>query len=201
MLDQTDERRAMTKADRQAAERKALHPQEHEGGWTDDRIAELTRLWSEGHSASEIAMTLGGGLTRNAVLGKVHRLKLDARRTVVSARKPKVHGNKGQPKSNAIVARTIRRQEDAATKARRVPTRETAPPVLEEGDAGGVDVTRLIGLVDLTNSACKWPVGDPLVKGFGFCGQPAAEGKPYCELHCSRSYVGFTAAQLLARQK
>lgn len=200
MLDKPHDRNTTPVSGQQAADRRSAYAQEHAAGWTPERIEEMTRLWTEGASASAIARALGGGLTRNGVLGKVHRMGLGARRkSPVSS--PKAHGNKGQPKANAIVARTIRRQEDAATKARRVPTRETAPPVLEEGDAGGVDVTRLIGLVDLTNSACKWPVGDPLVKGFGFCGQPAAEGKPYCELHCSRSYVGFTAAQLLARQK
>lgn len=139
--------------------------------WTDEMVNTLKQLWRQGKSASEIAAVLPGDVSRNAVVGKVHRLKLDKR-----AKSPgKPHSNKGQPKANAIVAKKVRLQSQ--------PVFETAP--LPEEDLGN-DVTNLIGLMALTDETCRWPIGDPLLPGFGFCGAQTQADSPYCPFHTKR---------------
>jgi GcrA cell cycle regulator len=142
-------------AERLAAERKATIPQQHEGGWTPERVDLLRTLWSEGNSASECAMALGGGITRSAVTGKVARMKL-------------VQGKTIRAKAPVVEAKS-----------------EALPDVLPED---GVDVTHLVGVMDLTGNTCRWPHGDPLLPGFGFCGRPPQENSPYCPEHHRRSY-------------
>lgn len=162
---------------------------EHTAGWTEDRIQQLKALWREGKSASQVATILGGGVTRNGVIGKVSRLKLTKRATtsvraakptairyseIVTAPSPKRHGNAGQPKAAAIQHRL------AMAPAASV---ECQPP------EHGVDVTRLLGLTKLNEHTCKWPHGDPLHPDFGFCGAHTREGSPYCLSHYARAHL------------
>jgi GcrA cell cycle regulator len=159
---------------RKAAENKALHSQEHAAGWTEERINLLKKRWGEGASASEIALELGGGVTRSAVIGKVHRLKLEKRAGIAAPQKPKRNGNKGQPKAIAI-------QHRAETRI--LPPRPL--PVEEDG----VDVTHLLGILQINEHTCKWPIGDPLEAGFGFCGEHTREGSRYCRKHHRRAHI------------
>lgn len=152
-----------------------------EFGWPDDAVELLKRRWSDGASGAEIAReitkTTGHDVTRNAVVAKVHRLKLAKRVTLAAApkpRPPKRHGNAGQPQAAAIMHRIAVRHEFAPT------------PLLVED---GVDVTRLIGLRQLTDHRCRWPHGDPLELKFGFCGAPSQAGSPYCPVHHRRAYI------------
>ncbi len=170
-----------------------------EAVWTEDRINTLKRLWGEGKSASQIANELACGVSRSAVIGKVHRLKLEKRARVVTRKqraagtasaqaiKATKGGRKGQPKVQAIVHRV------AAIKAAppppkpvgvRLPPRD---PSDYETDVG-VDVSALIGIMDLTNHTCRYPHGDPLKEGFGFCGKHTRQGSVYCEHHHRRVY-------------
>ena len=131
--------------------------------WSDDRVATLSNLWLDGLSASQIAKQLGG-VTRNAVIGKIHRLGL---------------GGREAPTAPAQVARTT------VVRARRV-SRPAAPPrpprpvlvaVAPPPEAPGlVNDMRHLG-----PHACKWPIGDPQDDGFSFCGRHA-EGR-YCLAH------------------
>lgn len=86
--------------------------------WDDPRNIDLLKaMWLEGASASEIANAIGQGVTRNGVIGKVHRMKLPKRKqpsASVRAARPAQHGNKGVPKVNAIVARAEKRQRSVA---------------------------------------------------------------------------------------
>ena len=149
--------------------------------WTAEQIGTLKRLWANGHSASEIVSNLGGGVTRNAVIGKVHRLKLSARRPSVpttsnqqrdSARAQRGHGNKGQPKVNAILAKA------AALKAKPLPLAKPA------------DVSAGIKLTDLDKGQCHWIDGDPLTPEHSYCGEPVREGSSWCDHHHKRVYPG-----------
>ena len=170
-----------------------------ESPWTDEQVDTLKDLWSQGLSAGEIARTMAGGYTRNAIIGKVHRLKLEKRAKVVTRKqrsagsasaqaiKATKGGRKGQPKVQAIVHRV------AAIKAAppppkpvgvRLPPRD---PSDYETDVG-VDVSSLIGIMDLTNHTCRYPHGDPLKEGFGFCGKHIRQGSVYCEHHHRRVY-------------
>ncbi|MDR3510646.1 MAG: GcrA family cell cycle regulator [Caulobacteraceae bacterium] len=130
----------------------------------------LTALWLEGQSAAQIANRLGG-VTRNAVIGKVHRLGLGGR---VSASAPSGHARR--PAYRARPAR-----------ARRASRPPIAPQAPRAPEAPGL----IVDLVDLGAHACRWPIGDPKHAGFTFCGRPA-DG-PYCPAHAAASVQPGTA--------
>ncbi len=165
--------------------------------WTDERVEMLKKMWNEGQSASQIAKELGG-VTRNAVIGKVHRLGLSNRTGGVSAAKPagdKAAKGKTSAKTGA----------KSATAADEAPTRPVVParrPIITAGQplppqpsANEISPEALanqravekkskkINLIDLTERTCKWPVGDPATEDFWFCGLAVKPGKPYCEAH------------------
>jgi GcrA cell cycle regulator len=135
--------------------------------WTDDRVGRLKQLWTDGLSAREIARALGG-VTRNAVIGKLHRLGLLGSRGPVSA-KPR-----RRPARTAPVAR-----RRLAPKIPRT-SRETAPALDWPGEVAGVEA--------LGPHHCRWPIGDPRDDGFSFCGRRAEAG-PYCPAHCAVAFV------------
>jgi GcrA cell cycle regulator len=141
--------------------------------WTDERIELLRKLWSEGLSASQIATRIGGGITRNAVIGKVHRLGLEGRmRTGSGAPQPDAGSGIG---ASGIGLR----RADASV----VPV-EPAPVAEPESDPATAKVT----LLHLTEQTCKWPIGDPGTPSFHFCGQRAELGLPYCAAHARIAY-------------
>lgn len=157
--------------------------QSHAGGWTEERVNRLKQLWQEGLSASQIAGRLGQGCTRNAVIGKVNRLKLSGRRLytrrndpppIARQRRPK------QPRANKPVRndRVTIRPEPAA-----VPLRFTA------GVWDPLPGSTPLPLAELPAGACKWSVGNPLAPASEtrFCACPAHEGGPYCPEHASRA--------------
>ena len=156
--------------------------------WTDDRVATLTKLWADGLSASQIAAELGG-VTRNAVIGKVHRLGLSGRAKPAntSARKIKTAARGGST-------------YNARPRALK-PTGRTAPsapsrPVIEDIP---VPVSKKIDLVDLSEKTCKWPHGDPSGNDFHFCGNTPKEDAPYCEYHCRLAYQTVTDRRRVKR--
>jgi GcrA cell cycle regulator len=133
--------------------------------WTDEAVETLRTLWViEGISASVIAKRLG--VTRNAVIGKVHRLGLS------TPRGPKV-------------ARTaaVRKPREVRPPLRVVRTDRTAL-ALEVAGPGLIP-----HLEDLPRCGCHWPVGDPQTPDFAFCGRPASRG-PYCAAHGAVAYRG-----------
>jgi GcrA cell cycle regulator len=144
--------------------------------WSDGDVDTLKSMWTEGASASEIAAALGKGISRAAVLGKVHRLKLPSHARQPGSTLPKPHGNKGQPKVNAVVA---------AARARIAPPSE---PFDAEADIG-IDVTKRVGIMDLTGHTCRWPIGRDTGARQMFCGCHAdliATG-PYCPEHTAKA--------------
>lgn len=180
--------------------------------WTDERVETLKAMWSEGKSASQIAKELGG-VTRNAVIGKVHRLGLSNR-----------VGGVDQSDEGAGEAATEEVVEPAVeptpvppqTQVRPVPPREPAAPpavrpktpgqpqppqpanaeISAEALANLAEVAkraRRLNLMQLTERTCKWPVGDPATDDFWFCGLPAVPGKPYCETHVAVAFQPMSA--------
>ncbi len=130
--------------------------------WTEERVEELSRLWASGYSASAIGRMLG--VTKNAVVGKAHRMRLESRPSPI-------------------------RRDQRAPLRRRVPmpTRPMVdrpavpsppPPPLRWTVRRGSD-----------GPSCLWPIGDPGDSDFHFCGAQAVEGKPYCPEHCARAYI------------
>ncbi|MDE0750766.1 MAG: GcrA cell cycle regulator [Planktomarina sp.] len=167
--------------------------------WTDERVDVLKKMWGEGQSASVIAKELGG-VTRNAVIGKVHRLGLSNRVTSTTAKptaKDKAKaGMKAKPAVPAAPPKpisapeTVRITPPAVRKI--IPAGQPLPPqpsaneISPEALAKVSEVEKTakrISLMELTEKTCKWPVGDPATDDFWFCGLAVKTGKPYCEAH------------------
>jgi len=171
--------------------------------WTDERVEKLTSLWNDGMSASQIAKELGG-VTRNAVIGKVHRLGLASRTAgkgeTSAAVSPAPSPAPAKPKPRATAEASAPKPQPTAPVEEKKAVTNT-PVVADEQppfelpsenavDIAAIDMTaRKLPLMELTERTCKWPIGDPS-RGdeFYFCGQPAAAGKPYCEGHSSAAY-------------
>ncbi|MCZ2203425.1 GcrA family cell cycle regulator [Bartonella sp. A05] len=168
--------------------------------WTDERVELLKKFWSEGLSASQIAAQLGG-VSRNAVIGKVHRLKLP-----------------GRGKTTQVVSRTQKILSGVSSTVPR--TRRSVPPVLPENALSTssedmalkidfiaeevvesdvpvqsnvvMPVSRHLNLLQLSEHTCRWPVGDPLLSDFHFCGADSGESNPYCAFHAKLAFQPFS---------
>ncbi len=150
-------------------------------GWSEERIAELKKLWAEGHSASQIAKRLGH-VTRNGVIGKVHRLGLSVRaipsRPVRLPQKRNVQTRfmENTPKSSRIVVE---------------PITKTASVVVFPQVVGNAAKA----VTALKSNQCKWPIGDPSSEGFSFCGCEQEGKGPYCNDHRKVSSQPFGKRQ------
>ncbi|WP_346899432.1 GcrA family cell cycle regulator [uncultured Roseibium sp.] len=158
--------------------------------WTTERVELLKKLWSEGLSASQIAGELGG-VTRNAVIGKVHRLGLSGRaKTPSPASKPRRNrpSSPTSPASSASRQSTQQPQSRGATALKMAPT--PAPEVEPEAEpiAELVPISERATILTLTERTCKWPIGDPSSEDFYFCGRNSDPGVPYCPHHCRIAY-------------
>ena len=148
--------------------------------WTDDRTATLKQLWAGGDTASVIALKLGE-VTRNAVIGKVHRLGLPKRMSGPRKTKPprrclpllaaRAQSRKSRPSPFPFAAKTFARIAAAP---------KSQPPGLDPAPATAVTVRTLTG------RTCRWPIGDPKLPDFHFCGcdKGPAPG-PYCSHHAA----------------
>ncbi len=155
-------------------------------GWTEDRVAILKKLWLEGLSASQIAKQLGG-VTRNAVIGKVHRLGLSGRATPSQPPRPVY---KPPRPARPVAGSTL-------APRRILPTSPEPHPVYYVEEPGSATV------LTLGAHMCKWPIGDPSTDGFTFCGRRIGEGS-YCQEHARVAYQpqqkkGRSSASELAR--
>lgn len=146
--------------------------------WSDERTTECVNLWNRGFSATEVARCLGG-TTRNAVIGKIHRLGLSHRTTVVRS-KQRGAGNrkdrKGKPRGffdATLIVKSIPKVYEAPL-----------PPEPERPET-------LVSLADLEDSQCRFIYGDPK-SDYGFCGCQTATGSSYCEGH---HHVVFTVPE------
>ena len=153
--------------------------------WTPERTNALIALWDEGHSTAEIGRRLG--VTKNSVVGKVHRLRLPKRGSPI-------HGGSGHSaRSEAPVS--LHRAPAAPRPAASIMARPAPTPVVARPQPMIPQAvyepmpTNVIKLSALTSDMCSWPIGDPGTAGFRFCGRSAVTGKPYCGEHCSIAYV------------
>lgn len=160
--------------------------------WTDDRVEMLKRLWGEGHTAAEIAKELGG-VTRNAVIGKAHRLKLSNRVSPIqqNTKKPVVATNTKLTK--AAPAPKAPANTNVAVVPKVVAKAPPMKPVMSENDAK----RKRYALMDLTANMCRWPIGDPREANFGFCGCKSSSGLPYCEEHTAVAYQASNRNRVL----
>lgn len=171
-------------------------------GWTEDRVGALKKLWLEGQSASQIAKALGGGVTRNAVIGKVHRLGLSGRAAPSQPARTSFRTSRPSSKAASAAAAAAPAAPQAAAPAaapvmqapsaprrieavapRPIPSASVQPsaPVLSPELPGTATV------LTLGAHMCKWPIGDPSSRDFSFCGRRASEGV-YCGEHSRVAY-------------
>lgn len=134
--------------------------------WTEETIGILKELWAEGCSASQIAARLG--VTRNAVIGKIHRLDLAARPPRARAPKP------SSPRRPVVRAPHVRPAQ--------------AEPAHLSATFASEELTGEATLMTLGTKMCRWPIGDPALEAFRLCGRTAETG-PYCAHHGRLAYV------------
>lgn len=154
--------------------------------WTDDRVNLLKKLWSEGFSASQIAAELGS-VTRNAVIGKVHRLGLSGR-----ARTPSTSGNSRQKRparNGAYPTRPAHNGQRLLVRSQiRANSSTGRERVVAEEEKLETPEPLKLELTQLTEQTCKWPIGDPATDEFHFCGHTPKENSPYCPYHSRIAY-------------
>src|ERR671912_31033 len=173
--------------------------------WTEERIERLKKMWADGATASQIADELGG-VSRNAVIGKAHRLGLEQRPSPVKAVEEKdkskaakpargpattASSPSGQPPRHGpgMQYRSIGpggfiRQGPGDQQAPIPP----APPRRLVPAKPSPEVADKTSLLDLNDRICKWPLGHPGEPDFHFCGNPSNPGFPYCVQHCGVAY-------------
>ena len=149
--------------------------------WTPEREMDLRLFYLKGLSCSQIAAELGSGITRNAVIGKIHRLGLDGR--------PKPERVQKERKQKAVL-------NSRRWRAKHNPTHLFA--MINGSDPGYVEpscdeliipIEQRRTLIELTDTTCRFPIGDPATEGFYFCGGHPVGGKPYCSFHCRLAYT------------
>jgi GcrA cell cycle regulator len=170
--------------------------------WTDDRIALLEKMWTEGQSAAEIAKALGEGTTRNAVIGKAHRMGLSGRpspikKATTGAKKSTAKTTKAKAATKATAKGIKAAGVTAKNKAKEtVPVKEKlaikklskAPAPIKPTPRKVVKDGEYSNILDLTDRVCKWPIGDPRDEDFHFCIGPSSPGTPYCDEHTAMAY-------------
>jgi GcrA cell cycle regulator len=150
--------------------------------WTDERIAILKTGWESGMTASQIAEKLGEGVTRNAVIGKAHRLGLESRPSPV---KPGEENT--APAEAALAAPSPAASAGPAPAPAAAPAAPAAAKPAAKRPSRAAKAPRTT-LLDLNERICKWPIGHPGEPDFHFCGQPVQPGFPYCSEHCLLAY-------------
>ena len=131
--------------------------------WTDEKVAKLKELWGKGNTASQIAEIIGG-ISRNAVIGKAHRLNLSAKiktRTATS----------NQNFDNSIL--------DKNSNSKRIRRSKFKSLIIEKD----FEPENPKQLEELDENSCKWPIGHPDEKSFYFCGRSSMKDFSYCKLH------------------
>ena len=130
--------------------------------WNNEKVEKLKELWGKGHTASQIAEMLGD-TTRNAVIGKAHRLNLEAR--------------------------APSKQIQSSNKQEKKPARKTQQPMSRKNKFRALLLDKNFepenpkSLEELTEETCKWPIGHPNEEKFYFCGRKPESDFPYCKLH------------------
>ena len=136
--------------------------------WTEEKVAKLKELWGKGNTASQIAEIIGG-ISRNAVIGKAHRLNLSAKiktRTAASS----------QNFENSLQEKNIRTKRGRKSKFKSLIIEKDFEPENPKQ------------LEELDENSCKWPIGHPDESSFYFCGRSSLKDFSYCKLHLLYAY-------------
>lgn len=156
--------------------------------WTEQAVDVLRRLWCEegmtaNHVANILSVQFSGSLSRNSVIGKVNRLGLKQKEKAFKRKRLLVKKTRAIAKSPKAIAAAL------------APALNQLPAIsdqiaIEPAIIIEPDNSTLIGLFDLTETTCRFPIGDPREEGFGYCGAPSPfGGSPYCAFHHALAYV------------
>ena len=137
--------------------------------WTEEKVSKLKELWGKGNTASQIAEIIGG-ISRNAVIGKAHRLNLSAKIKTRTATSNQNFDNSAGNKNNKLIKKSRRSRFKSLIIEKDFEPEN--PKQLEE----------------LTDNDCKYPIGHPNEKDFYFCGRSSLKDFSYCKLHILFSY-------------
>jgi len=175
-------------------------------GWTDEMVKDLKKMWKEGMTTGEIGKKLG--VSKNSVVGKVHRLNLDGRpspikkkaeqpakpatKQPIPASKPAAPAPKPAVKPAAPQPAMVKKPEPApankpVAKPNFAQEREISAPIIYSSQPKDKDGKT--GLTHLDNHTCRWPIGDPKDENFHFCGKKVRMGQTYCDEHSVLAYV------------
>jgi GcrA cell cycle regulator len=149
--------------------------------WTDERVEQLKKLWADGLSASQIAAQLGN-ITRNAVIGKVHRLGLSGRAKSPSSAAPRPR----KPRSASHMLRISRPSMRGNNALAHAYDMELEPDPVPYDNVIPIGQRRT--LLELNEETCRWPIGDPGSAEFFFCGGNTVTSLPYCAYHSRVAY-------------
>lgn len=148
--------------------------------WTDEKVKALVQLWESGQSITQIGKALG--MTRNAVVGKAHRIGLAKRASpIMRSEKP------AQPRQPVQRHEAVHSTQPAP---RTIQVREEQA-VVPAGQQNQLTPAMLAALTPTSGPRCKWPIGDPKTSDFDFCSGVALPGKPYCAQHCAMAYTNW----------
>ena len=165
------------------------------GAWTEDRVELLKKLWNDGLSASQIAGELGS-VTRNAVIGKVHRLGLSGRaKSPAASNTPRANPARKAPTRSPSHPMTGQGGGAGMTRGANALAPQysaEAEPEQQQAPAPSEDVvvpfSERVTIMDLREYMCRWPMGDPTTPEFRFCGGRSQTGMPYCSHHAKIAY-------------
>jgi GcrA cell cycle regulator len=149
--------------------------------WTEERVELLRKLWTEDFSASRIAAELGG-VSRSAVIGKMHRLGLVGRGQPASSAERQY---KARPPRNT---RKLWRPMSIGNTALKAEPELLGEPEIRPFPSAVVPVAKKLTFEKLTQHTCKWPIGDPRGEDFHFCGHDSPDALPYCRYHMRLAY-------------
>ncbi len=159
--------------------------------WNDERVDLLSKMWLEGRSASQIAAELGQGVTRNAVIGKVHRLGLSGRAAATTRAPAGRLRSKPAPKAAAE-----RAPEATATLETPAPL---PVPVAQPSSDVVIPFSNRVTIMELRDTMCRWPLGDPTSADFRYCGSRSGPLGPYCEEHARLAFQPTQERRRIAR--
>jgi len=163
--------------------------------WTDERVEQLKKLWLDGKSASQIAGELANGITRNAVIGKVHRLGLSGRVKTPSMsaprqRPPKQHNGHSRPSSHRGPSGGAGRgpMTNGANALAYSPEMDAQPEQRMMLEQVVIPMSQRVTIMELKEAMCRWPLGDPTNPEFRYCGAESKLGGSYCRVHAQIAY-------------
>jgi GcrA cell cycle regulator len=167
--------------------------------WDEETIRHLRDLWAQGHSTAEIGRRLG--VSKNAIVGKAHRLDLDARPSPIRrdaakpvAERPASYPRMAGPTLPPLASAGVQSPPPSNVQALRSPPVSNSRPVVVAAVPVAAPAPRPVmpsAPIQVRRSApsCCWPIGEPGTKAFRFCDDVSVAGKPYCDEHAKLAYV------------